>query len=114
MRPLLPRLVALGTILVSGGCVITGPDADTRLTLYVAPQTAPCVGVGPQTCLVVRDDPQGDWTFFYDAIEGFTHEPGYAYTLSVLRREVPDPPADGSSFEYRLMRIVERQAVPTP
>lgn len=114
MRPLLPRLLAFGTILVSGGCAVTEPNTDRRLTLYVAAQTAPCVGVGPHTCLVVREDPQGDWTFFYDAIEGFSHEAGYAYTLSVLRREVRNPPADGSSAAYRLLGVLHREAVPAP
>lgn len=114
MRPLLPRLLALGTILVSGGCAITEPDLERTLTLFVAAQTAPCVGVGPQTCLVVRQDPREDWTFFYDAIDGFTHEAGYAYTLSVLRREVRNPPADGSGAEYRLLGVLHREAVPAP
>lgn len=114
MRTLLPRLLALGTILVSGGCAVTGPDVDRSLTLYVAAQTAPCVGEGPRTYLVVRYDPRDEWTFFYDAIEGFAHETGYAYTLSVLRSEVQNPPADGSSAEYRLLGVLHREAVPTP
>lgn len=114
MRSPLPRFFALAGVLVSGGCGITGPAVkDAKpLTLYVASRTAPCVRVGPQTCLLVKQKPGDEWSFFYSGIEGFTHEPGCAYTLDVLRREVPDPPADGSSYGYRLVRIVERESVP--
>lgn len=113
MPSLLPRLLAAAGILVSGGCAATVPTGSAeRLTLYVAAQTAPCTGVGPQTCLLVREDPREAWTLFYSGIRGFTHEPGFAYTLEVLRTPVPDPPADGSSLDHRLLRVVERRAEP--
>lgn len=113
MRSLLPRLLLAAGILVSGGCAHAGPtESAERLTLYVAAQTAPCTGVGPQTCLLVREDPREAWGLFYSGIEGFTHEAGFAYTLEVLRTPVPNPPADGSSLDYRLLRVLERRAEP--
>jgi hypothetical protein len=57
----------------------------------------------------VRDPSETEWRNFYDAIEGFTHEAGYRYLIEVSRRPVADPPADGSSFTYRLLRILERE-----
>jgi hypothetical protein len=59
-------------------------------------------------CLLVREDPNADWRNFYDAIEGFTYEPGYSYKLLVDVRDIPNPPADGSSRAYRLVLLVEK------
>jgi len=54
--------------------------------------------------------PDEDWTLFYEAIDDFTHESGYHYVLRVARRVIPDPPADGSSYAYRLLAILSRVA----
>jgi hypothetical protein len=91
-------------------CSILGPDED-RMVLYVGAQLVPCVGVGPQTCMLTREDPDDEWGLFYSGIEGFTHESGFQYTLLVARREVEDPPADAPSLVYRLLRVLEKTAV---
>lgn len=97
-------LVALGAL--AGGCLSpTGPD---ELTLYVAPEELPCVGVGPRTCLQVREDPGEMWENFYDPIEGFTFEPGFFYELRVRRYDVEHIPADGSSYRWVLIEIVSK------
>jgi hypothetical protein len=81
---------------------------EVALTLYVAAHTSACVGEALRPCLLVKERADGAWTFFYDSIEGFRHERGYAYTLRVARRPVADPPADGSSFAYRLLQVIEK------
>ena len=105
------RMAALVVAVTVSACSLTGPDEDT-LTLYVAAYTAECEGVGPMECLLVREEPDAPWGLFYNGIEGFTPEPGWVYVLRVARREVADPPADGSRVAYRLIRIIERQPVP--
>lgn len=107
LRPLL-----LFSLLLTSGCGVTEPGVEEILTMYVAPQTVECVGVGPQQCLLVRESPELEWSYFYDSIEGFTHEPGYSFTLRVARRSVANPPADGSSLEYRLLQILSREPAP--
>ncbi len=52
--------------------------------------------------------PATAWQLFYDPIDGFAYEPGYEYVLRVAERNVPNPPADGSSVAYRLVRIVSK------
>lgn len=42
-------------------------------------------------------------------IEGFDFEEGFRYRIEVERREVADPPADGSSLSYRLLRVLSRE-----
>jgi hypothetical protein len=101
-------VASVAAALLVGSCGILEPDED-RLVLYVAAQRVPCVGVGPMECMLVRQDTAADWEFFYDGILGFTHESGYEYTLYVARREVRNPPADGSTLAYRLLRILEKK-----
>lgn len=76
--------------------------------LYVADHTAPCMGVAPMTCLVVREDPNAEWTFHYFGISGFDYEPGYFYHLRVEITPVDNPPIDGSSTSWRLVEIVDK------
>lgn len=105
------------TLVVSSGLVMSAcrsviPPEEEVLTYEVAPYTAECVGEAVQECLVVRKEGEQDWTYFYSQIEGFSYEEGYWYRILVSRRHVPDPPADGSSFEYELVEVLEREARP--
>ncbi|HEU0012959.1 MAG TPA: DUF4377 domain-containing protein [Longimicrobium sp.] len=112
MRPI--RLLAVALALLAaplGACEVLEAETGRIITLYVAGQTATCMGMVEQQCLLVRQEPDQEWQFFYDGIRGFTYEPGYLYTLQVLRRHVPNPPADGSSAEYVLVRVVEKTPV---
>lgn len=108
-----PVLLALAMWLLAG-CGILEPSAETELTLHVAPYTVDCVGSYPQQCLLVKEQLDEEWSYFYDPIGGFVHEPGFTYELRVARRRVPDPPADASAFAYRLRRVVARTPAPGP
>ncbi|HET7233406.1 MAG TPA: DUF4377 domain-containing protein [Longimicrobium sp.] len=83
---------------------------EQRATLYVGPRKVACSGEGITECLLVRKSTSGQWQYFYDGIEGFAWEKDYTYQLSVAIREIPNPPADGSSRAYRLLKIVEKTA----
>ncbi len=87
----------------------SGPDGRVRLTMDVAPTRVACRGLVPMQCLQVRIPPDTSWLRFYDPIEGFEYQEGYWWTLDVERRPVPHPPADGSSFAYRLVRVISRK-----
>ena len=71
------------------------------------------MGVGPMECMQVKEDPDGDYTFFYQQIEGFEFEPGYEYELLVQVDQVENPPADGSSLKYTLIEVVSKTPVDT-
>lgn len=90
-------------------CATVQSQAAVNLTMDIAAQRRRCVGEAVQQCLVVRRDGDTAWTNFYDPIEGFTHEAGYRYRVLIERQVVPRPPADGSSFRYRLVRILSRE-----
>jgi hypothetical protein len=84
-------------------------EGKERQTLYVAPYTRTCQGMYEMQCMLVRESREGEWLNFYDQIQGFTYEPGYEYVLLVGWRQVPNPPADGSSREYWLIQTVEKK-----
>lgn len=86
---------------------VLGPEKIVQV-LEIAPQKIPCVGVAPQECLQVRETGQTEWQNFYDPIEGFTFVTGFSYLLRVERTTVDNPPADGSSYSWRLLDIVSQ------
>lgn len=63
----------------------------------VAAERRPCVGVGPQECLVVNGEN------FFDEIEGFEHQPGQSCRIRVRKTKIANPPADGSSERWTMV-----------
>jgi hypothetical protein len=106
-RSLLLALFLVATSTLAACSVITGSD-ERRITMLVGPVQADCTGAFAQKCLVVKENGAAEWTYFYDVIEGFDWQPGYEYTLIVAVREIENPPADGSSLAYRLIRVVKK------
>ncbi|WP_438710650.1 DUF4377 domain-containing protein [Aquimarina muelleri] len=78
-------------------------------TIYIAGSLADCVGVAPQKCMLYKENPTEDWLFFYDTIEGFEYEEGYVYEIEVTVTKIENPPADGSSLKYTLVKIVSKE-----
>jgi hypothetical protein len=94
------------TIVLAVTMAACGQD---RIVLYVGPDQVPCTGVADQLCMLVREDPAGDWEYFYDPIRGFDYEPGYNYTLLVRRDRVSPVAADASSLRWTLVRILDKE-----
>ncbi|MGB5843331.1 MAG: META domain-containing protein [Anaerolineales bacterium] len=86
-------------------------DSEER-TMFVGPVFVDCQGEGPQKCMLVRENPEDEYTLFYDQIEGFDFEEGFEYELEVEVEQVADPPAGGSSLKWTLIRILNKQPVP--
>ena len=89
--------------------------------LEISPETKKCTGVGPQTCLQVREikyDANGiktqadkEWSLFYSQIEGFTHAPNERQVVRIKRYEIKNPAADQSKYAYVQDMIIEREAI---
>lgn len=94
-------------ILISVGCSIPvlGP---VEKTLYIAPYMVECEGEGPQMCLLVKENPEDEYTYFYDQIEGFDYQEGFEYVIKVSEETVDNPPAGGSSIRWELVEVVSR------
>lgn len=71
-------------------------------------------GKYPMICLRVMDeDFPGEWRNLpMTAIEGFEYEIGHMYTLKVRRTILANPPADASSYTYRLIAVFEDRIWP--
>lgn len=99
-----------------------GGPGETRF-LEVAAQTKACSHplIPNMQCLQVRevqfDDrgirskTPGDFQHFYDAIEGYNHQPGVRNVLRVKRYTVQNPPADASNTAWVLDMVVESEVV---
>lgn len=98
----------LGAAVVVAACpALTAPRASVH-DMEIAPASITCVGMYERQCLLVRMDGDTEWVNFFESIKGFAYEPGYRYRLVVLARDVPNPPADGSSVAYRLLKLVSK------
>ena len=78
--------------------------------LEVAPVKVDCVGVAPMKCLQVREN-GGQWRNFTAPIEGFDFAEGYRTRLQVNVSNIANPPADGSSLRYQLVRVLDKTPV---
>jgi hypothetical protein len=110
----MPRTIALTVLLLllAGACAAgTEPEAERIVTLEVAHHTVPCTALIPRECLLIREQGSSEWGRFYDHIEGFTWERGYAYTIVVSITPIPNPPQDSSSVSYTLLQVIQRVAV---
>ena len=51
-----------------------------------------------------------EWSYFYDAIEGFDYEPGYVYKLKVERiKRNGTVRAHASAYTYKLRKLVSKK-----
>ncbi len=91
----------------------TNSSTPKTIELYVDSKRVDCVGVAPQKCLRTRTDPNGEWQFFYNNIEGFDYQEGFIYKLKVNTFDVENPPADASSIRYELNEVISKTAVET-
>ena len=86
-----------------------------EMTIYIGPILADCEGEGPQKCMLVKESPDEEYTFFYDQIEGFEVEEGFEYELRVQVDPVENPPAGASSLRWILVDMVSKtEVVSTP
>jgi heat shock protein HslJ len=70
-----------------------------------------CEGEGPQTCYLVKENREDEWSLYYFEIDGFEYEPGYEYELIVSENNVENPPAGGSSINWTLEEVVNKTPV---
>ncbi|MFC7345754.1 DUF4377 domain-containing protein [Chryseobacterium zhengzhouense] len=89
-------------------CTTANTTGTDEKTFIVGPETADCTGVAPMKCLQVKEKESGNWENFYSNIEGFTYEPGFEYTLKVRTEKIENPPMDGSSIRYILVKEISK------
>jgi len=104
-------LISLASLAVVLSSCARGAQPAVEKTVYVGPEMIDCVGVAPQKCLLVKENPQDEYRMFYDTIEGFEFEPGYVYELVVMEGVVENPPADASAIKWTLVEVVSKTPI---
>lgn len=111
-------LILLAALFMLAGATLTAceaePDTTNQKTIYVGPNLVDCVGAVPQQCLLIKENPDDEWSLFYDQIEGFDFEEGYEYELIVEVQVIDEPPQDGSMLRTSLVEIVTKTEVIQP
>ena len=90
-------------------------DSVKEITIYVSSETGESYGFNstPEECMLVKfDNPNGKWEHLgLYRIEGFTYVKGHEYELRVKMTTLANPPADGYSRKYLLVKIVQDKLV---
>ena len=90
-------------------------DSVKEITIYVSSETGKSYGFNstPEECMLVKfDNPNGKWEHLgLYRIEGFTYVKGHEYELRVKMTTLANPPADGYSHKYLLVKIVQDKLV---
>lgn len=86
-------------------------DKQKTVTLYVSATTGECTGMTgtPHECMLIKEKGEKTWEpCEFNGIEGFTYEKGYEYELLATKTIYANPPADGSSYDYTLIKVVSK------
>ena len=90
-------------------------DSVKEITIYVSSETGESYGFNstPEECMLVKcDNPNGEWEHLgLYRVEGFTYVKGHEYELRVKMTTLANPPADGYSHRYLLVKIVQDKLV---
>ncbi len=99
----------MNTLMILLSAMILFSSCQETERIFIADHRVDCEGVAPQKCMLFKKDKSQDWTYFYDSIEGFDYEEGYLYELEVRVAQIENPPADGSSLHYALIKIISKE-----
>lgn len=109
------KFFALIWIILVVSCSTTASNTQ-EIQLRVNSHTIPCTGESEGECLLIQEGGaigSNEWELFYfkDDIIGFDYEPGFIYLLTVKKSTIENPPADGSSIRYELVKVNSKEKV---
>ena len=101
----------LSLILAKGKCMTNNNfvSRDSVITIYH--YKVPCAGENTQWCFLIKIN-GGEQQNYYGEIQGLNYEWGYRYTIGAEKIQLTNPPADASSFAYKLKKILKKERVP--
>lgn len=102
------QLFTLAAVLIGCGSDPLSPSTET---LVIGPTRMTCQGFIEQECLMTKNEETGAWEFFYEEIEGFTHIPGFIYTLEVELRDRGTEIQDVGRYSYHLVKVKSKEPV---
>lgn len=111
------NILFLLTAVVFTSCSTQKELTNAPYTMWIKGIQVDCTGVGPMKCLQVQKNDviePGKWQNFYGDIDGFQFQQGIRYKLLVneKRSDKSQVPADGSSIQYKLVEVLEKNPDP--
>ncbi|MBV7441433.1 DUF4377 domain-containing protein [Weeksellaceae bacterium TAE3-ERU29] len=70
---------------------------------------APLTEQEDREAMIIKKKDGKTFTLFIGQIKGFTYEKGFQYKLLVNEKHIANPPQDGSSIEYSLIKELSKQ-----
>jgi len=100
-------------IFFSFGCNTYSSNKITKneITLLIKENLVNCQGLYPKKCMLIKEIRGQEWEYFYDNIVSFKYEEHYRYKITVEKINHKTPYADASSFEYKLITILEKKYI---
>ncbi|OSY89077.1 hypothetical protein WH52_04885 [Tenacibaculum holothuriorum] len=90
-------------------CTSNDIEKSDSKTIIVASEKRSCQGITQLSCFLIKEKENDSWEFFYNEIKGFDYEEGFEYKLLVSEKEINPVPADASSIETTLIRIISKE-----
>lgn len=87
-------------------------DTVKTIKMFISAETSTYQPFGsdhPIDCMLVKEEGKSEYTSLdFLGISGFDYEKGYEYFLSVEKKILSNPPADGSSIAYTLINTISK------
>lgn len=98
-------------------CLNDDDDVDVVKNIIMNVDSEPCEVypfgweiTSPALGMKIKEENSKEWQNESQyAIEGFTFEPGYFYTLKVKKTILANPPADSGNVRYQLIEILKKE-----
>ena len=98
-------------------CLNDDDDVDIVKNIIMNVDSEPCEVypfgweiTSPAPGMKIKEENSKEWQNESQyAIEGFTFEPGYFYTLKVKKTILANPPADSGNVRYQLIEILKKE-----
>ena len=86
--------------------------SNTKIVWVGGFKTICSLGAGKGSCFAVSENPsldEANWVQWSQNIEGFSFEEGILKQIEIREETIQNPPADGSSIKYTLIREIKKQ-----
>ena len=108
------KLFSLVLLIILQNC--TKPQTEAILTtrLLVESYTVTCQGFIEQQCYLVKEGdaiPDGEWSLFFESIDGFDYVPGFRYEIEVSKTERDPLVQDVGKYQYTFVSMISMEAV---
>jgi len=89
----------------------TTSEESNNIKMTIKENRVDCTGVGKMRCFLVKYKDSKEWEYFYSSFKNFDYKEGYRYEVLVKRTKLKNVPADASSYEYEVKKILSQKRI---